>query len=364
MNTYLVTGGAGFIGSNFVKHLLEKHKEAHVFCLDKLTYAGNLDNLKEELKNKRLTFTRGDINDIGALKKIFSGHEIDAVINFAAESHVDRSIDDPQVFLKTNILGTQNLLKAAKEYWETSNGKYKENRRFIQVSTDEVYGSIKTGKFTERSPLDPHSPYAASKAGADLIVNAYVDTYNFPAIITRCSNNYGPYQFPEKLIPLMLNNAINGKHLPVYGKGKNVRDWIYVMDHCSAVDVVLQKGKTGEIYNIGADCEKRNIDTVNLLIKKIRVLLEKEQKYKNLINAPLGTINENLIKFVEDRPGHDFRYAMDSSKMRKLGWQPKTGFDDGMDLTIRWYFNNIGWLNKIVSGEYMEYYEKIHKGRH
>lgn len=362
MDTYLITGGAGFIGSNFVKYVLSKHVDVQLLCLDKLTYAGNIDNLKTELKNKRFTFIKGDICNPILLKDIFSKHNINYVVNFAAESHVDRSIDSPQIFLKTNILGTQNLLKASKERWEISENKYNSNCRFIQVSTDEVYGSRKIGKFTETSPLDPHSPYAASKASADLIVKAYVDTYNFPAIITRCSNNYGPHQFPEKMIPLMLNNMLNSKSLPVYGKGENIRDWIYVLDHCKAVDLVIKKGKTGGIYNIEANCGKKNIDLVKVLIDKVKQLID-DSKYKNFINMPLDKINDKLIKFVKDRPGHDFRYAMDSTKIRELGWEPKVSFDEGIKLTILWYFENMDWLKNVISGEYRKYYEKMYKNR-
>jgi len=362
MDTYLITGGAGFIGSNFVKHVLGKYADAHVLCLDKLTYAGNIDNLKTELKNKRFTFIKGDICDPKLLKDIFTKHKINYIVNFAAESHVDRSIDSPQIFLKTNVLGTQNLLKASKERWEISENKYDSDCRFMQVSTDEVYGSCKTGEFTETSPLDPHSPYAASKASADLIVKSYVDTYNFPAIITRCSNNYGPRQFPEKIIPLMINNALNGESLPVYGKGENIRDWIYVSDHCEAIDIVIKKGKIGEVYNIESNCGKKNIDLVKLLINKIKQLLD-NPKYKNLIDIPLDELNDRLIKFVKDRPGHDFRYAMDSTKIRKMGWKPEVSFDEGIKLTILWYFENMSWLKNIISGEYQEYYKKMYKNR-
>tara|TARA_Y100000310_G_scaffold274378_1_gene290358 strand:+ start:3898 stop:4989 length:1092 start_codon:yes stop_codon:yes gene_type:complete len=363
MNTYLITGGAGFIGSNFVRFLLEKYTDIHVLCLDKLTYAGNINNIKTELNNSNFTFIKGDINDPKILKDIFSKYKINCIINFAAESHVDRSIDSPQVFLKTNILGTQNLLKAAKEQWEISENEYGDGKKFIQISTDEVYGSCNTGKFKESSPLDPHSPYAASKASADMMVKAYIDTYNFPALITRCSNNYGPYQFPEKLIPLMINNMLNGLRLPVYGKGENIRDWIHVLDHCKAVDLIANKGKIGEIYNIQGNSEKKNIDLVKLLIIKIRQLLEKEPQYKNLMNAPLEKINDELIEFVKDRPGHDFRYAMDSTKIEKLGWSPKVSFDEGIKLTVLWYFENMGWLKNVISGEYQKYYEKMYVDR-
>ncbi|MGF7399131.1 dTDP-glucose 4,6-dehydratase [Thermoanaerobacterium thermosaccharolyticum] len=332
----LVTGGAGFIGSNFIKYMLEKHKDYKIINLDKLTYAGNLENLKDVENNANYTFVKGDITDRKIVEKIFSDG-IDYVVNFAAESHVDRSIEDPGIFLKTNVLGTQVLLDAAKKYGV---------QKYLQVSTDEVYGSLgETGYFTEQTSLSPNSPYSASKASADLLVRAYHHTFGLPVNITRCSNNYGPYQFPEKLIPLMIINALHGKELPVYGDGLNVRDWLYVEDHCRAIDLVLHKGKIGEVYNVGGNNEKANIEIVRLILKE------------------LGK-SESLIKYVKDRPGHDRRYAIDSTKIQKeLGWKPIYNFDEGMKKTIRWYLDNEEWWNKIISGEYKDYYEKMYKSR-
>ncbi|MEG6567627.1 dTDP-glucose 4,6-dehydratase [Thermoanaerobacterium saccharolyticum] len=332
----LVTGGAGFIGSNFIKYMLDEHKNYKVINLDKLTYAGNLENLKDVENNFNYTFVKGDITDREIVEKIFSDG-IDYVVNFAAESHVDRSIEDPGIFLKTNVLGTQVLLDAAKKYGV---------KKYLQVSTDEVYGSLgETGYFTEQTSLSPNSPYSASKASADLLVRAYHHTFGIPVNITRCSNNYGPYQFPEKLIPLMIINALHGKELPVYGDGLNVRDWLYVEDHCRAIDLVLHKGEIGEVYNVGGNNEKANIEIVRLILKEL--------------DKP-----EALIKYVKDRPGHDRRYAIDSTKIQKeLGWKPIYNFDEGMKKTIRWYLDNEEWWNKIISGEYKDYYEKMYKNR-
>ena len=332
----LVTGGAGFIGSNFVRYMLNKY-DYRIVNYDKLTYAGNLENLKDVENNKNYVFVKGDINDREKLKELIKKHKINVIINFAAESHVDRSILGAEEFIETNIKGTYVLLELAKDF------KVDE---FIQISTDEVYGELgETGKFREDTPLAPNSPYSASKAAADLLCRAFFRTHKLPVIITRCSNNYGPYQFPEKLIPLMMNNALEDKELPVYGDGKNVRDWIFVLDHCSAIDVVLHKGKVGEVYNIGGECEKRNIDIVRLILKK------------------LGK-SEKLIRFVKDRPGHDWRYAMDISKIQKdLGWKPKTSFDEGMDITIKWYLLNKEWIERCITGEYREYYEKNYKSK-
>ncbi|WKV08532.1 dTDP-glucose 4,6-dehydratase [Thermoanaerobacterium sp. CMT5567-10] len=332
----LVTGGAGFIGSNFIKYMLKEHKDYKVINLDKLTYAGNLENLKDVENNSNYVFIKGDITDRDIVEKIFSDG-IDYVVNFAAESHVDRSIEDPGIFLKTNVLGTQVLLDAAKKYGV---------KKYLQVSTDEVYGSLgETGYFTEQTSLSPNSPYSASKASADLLVRAYHHTFGIPVNITRCSNNYGPYQFPEKLIPLMIINALHGKELPVYGDGLNVRDWLYVEDHCRAIDLVLHKGKIGEVYNIGGNNEKANIEIVRLILKEL--------------DKP-----ESLIKYVKDRPGHDRRYAIDSSKIQnELGWKPTYNFDEGMKKTIRWYLDNEEWWEKIISGEYKDYYEKMYKNR-
>ena len=359
----LVTGGAGFIGTNFIKYLIEKKYNCSIVVIDKLTYAGNLPNLSEEIISKKINLFKADINNTKVVNKIFEKYSPNVIVNFAAESHVDRSISGPQVFMKTNILGTQNLLNIAKNNWEIHEREYNENVKFIHISTDEVYGSLgKNGYFTEKTPLDPHSPYSASKASADLIVKAYHDTYNFPVIITRCSNNYGPYQFPEKLIPLMITNIINGKKLPVYAEGKNIRDWIYVKDHCIAIDKVINKGKIGEVYNIGGNNEKQNIEIVKLLIDKIRDLVKENMNYKNVLKTEIKNINYDLITFVKDRLGHDFRYAIDSSKiMKELNWKPEIKFEEGIDKTIRWYLENVSWINKIKSGEYKKYNEKLSK---
>ncbi len=337
---YLITGGAGFIGTNFIYYMLENHPENEYVCLDKLTYAGNLANLHKAMKNKNFRFVKGDIADRKFVFDLFEQEKFDVVVNFAAESHVDRSIEIPDVFLVTNVLGTQVLLDACRKFGV---------KRFHQISTDEVYGDLPLDrpdlKFKETDNLRPSSPYSASKASADLLVLAYNRTYGLPVTISRCSNNYGPYQFPEKLIPLMIINALNDKELPVYGTGQNVRDWIYVTDHCEALDVILQKGREGEIYNIGGNCEKRNIDVVKTILEKL--------------GKP-----ESLIKFVKDRPGHDLRYAMDTSKMKKeFGWEPKIGFDEGIEMTIDWYLNNEEWWKKVINGEYMNYYQKMYKDR-
>jgi len=343
--TILVTGVAGFIGSNFVYYYLRKHKDRKIIGLDKLTYAGNLDNLSKltQEEKKRFVFIKGDINDRKLLEEIYSKYEIDGIINFAAESHVDRSIHDPGIFVKTNVLGTQTLLHVFKEHYDE-----RKKQKFLQISTDEVYGALgPTGYFTEETPLDPHSPYSASKASSDLIVKAYHDTYGLNTNITRCSNNYGPYQFPEKLIPLMIHNALNHKELPVYGDGKHVRDWLYVEDHCKAIDLVFEKGKSGEVYNIGGHNEKENIEIVKLII----TYLQEKTKDKE--------INEGLIKHVKDRLGHDRRYAIDPTKIKdELGWEPEARFEDGIKKTIDWYLENQEWMKKVITGEYMEFYEK------
>ncbi|BAZ99769.1 MULTISPECIES: dTDP-glucose 4,6-dehydratase [Methanothermobacter] len=333
MEKILVTGGAGFIGSNFIRYMLQEHPY-HIINLDALTYCGNLENLRGVEDDPRYTFVRGSITD----RKLVDGiiKDVDAVINFAAESHVDRSIEDPEIFIRTNILGTQTLLEASRKHGV---------ERFIQISTDEVYGSAEKGYFTEETPLAPNSPYSASKASADLMVRAYHRTYGLPVNITRCSNNYGPYQFPEKLIPLMITNALENKPLPVYGDGMNVRDWIHVLDHCRAVDLVLHRGRVGEVYNIGGNSERRNIEIVELIVRE------------------LGR-DESLIRFVEDRPGHDRRYAIDASKIRnELGWKPLYSFEEGIRETIRWYIDNRDWWENIKSGEYLRYYERMYGGR-
>jgi dTDP-glucose 4,6-dehydratase len=346
----LVTGGAGFIGSNFVKYMLSKY-DYTIVNLDLLTYAGNLKNLEGIQENDRYHFVKGDICDRQLVDQLFKQYDINVVINFAAESHVDRSIEDPEIFLKTNVLGTQSLLDIAKNNWKVNpNDKYsrefKDGVKFIQISTDEVYGTLgKEGYFTEKTPLAPNSPYSSSKASADLLVRAYHETYGLPINITRCSNNYGPYQFPEKLIPLMINNALKDKPLPVYGDGKQIRDWLYVEDHCSAIDAVLHKGKIGEVYNIGGNNEKENIEVVKLIL------------------SYLGK-SEDLIEFVKDRLGHDRRYAIDNSKItRELGWAPKYTFEQGIEMTIQWYLNHLEWMETVISGEYMKYYEEMYGNR-
>ena len=350
MKTILVTGGAGFIGSNFVKLMLNKHPNYKIINIDALTYAGNLENLKDIADNPNYTFIKADIRDRGKIDGIFKAYDITAIVNFAAESHVDRSIEDPEVFLTTNILGTQVLLDTAKKHWKANpNDKYckeyKVGVKFLQVSTDEVYGALgATGMFIETMPLMPNSPYSASKASADMIVRAYHVTFSLPINITRCSNNYGPYQFPEKLIPLMINNCLNGKSLPVYGDGMQVRDWLHVSDHCSAIDTVLHKGEDGEVYNIGGNNEKANIEIVKLIINT------------------LGK-SESLIKYVKDRPGHDRRYAINNTKITtQLGWEPAYTFEQGMKETIEWYLANKEWIENIASGDYAKYYEQMYSG--
>lgn len=334
----LVTGGAGFIGSNYIHYMLEKYPNYHIINLDLLTYCGNLGNLKEAETDPNYNFIKGDIADYNLVDKIVSENNINYIINFAAESHVDRSIQNPKIFLESNIIGTQNLLEIAKKYHEKSQLK-----KYIQISTDEVYGTLgKAGYFTETTPLAPNSPYSASKSGADLIVRAYHETFNLPINITRCSNNYGPYQFPEKLIPLMINNALNNKKLPVYGDGKNIRDWLHVYDHCTAIDLVLHKGKLGEVYNIGGNNEKENIEIVKFILQYLK--------------KP-----EDLIEYVEDRLGHDRRYAIDSTKIKEeLGWKPRYTFELGIKETIEWYLANENWLNNVISGDYINYYEKMY----
>jgi len=349
-----VTGAAGFIGSNFLYYYLWKYPESEIIGYDKLTYAGNPENffnLSEDEKS-RFTFIKGDICDPEKIADIFKKYSVDCIVNFAAESHVDRSISDPQVFFKSNILGIGILLDAAKKMW-LKEGDWRENCKFLQISTDEVYGALgPEGYFTEKSPLDPHSPYSASKAAADLMVKAYHDTYTMPVMITRCSNNYGPYQFPEKLIPLMIRNALKHLPLPLYGDGKQVRDWLYVKDHCRAIDNVVQKGNSGQVYNIGGNNELQNIDLVTLLL----TILQEETGDPE--------INETLIKFVKDRPGHDRRYAIDSSKIQdELGWKPKTNFNEGIRRTIRWYLHNQDWMEHVISGEYMQFYENNYQNR-
>jgi len=335
IGTVLVTGGCGFIGGNFVRYMVRSHNYT-VINVDKLTYAGNLENLSDIADHPRYEFVREDIADT-ALMEGLASKGIDVVVNFAAESHVDRSIEEARIFIETNVLGTQVLLEAARKYGIP---------RFVQISTDEVYGSLGSrGSFTETSPLAPNSPYSASKTAADLLVRAYHKTYGLDTVITRCSNNYGPYQFPEKLIPLMISNALEDKPLPVYGDGMNVRDWIYVEDHCRAIDVIMHEGRGGEVYNIGANTELPNIEIVKIIL--------------NRLNKP-----ESLITFVEDRPGHDRRYAIDSTKLRdELGWDTIYRFEEAIDLTIRWYVEHQEWWRKIKSGEYLHYYERMYGHR-
>lgn len=382
MKTYLVTGGAGFIGANFVKYLLHdkyKNENVRIIVLDALTYAGNLGTIKDDIDNERCIFVRGDIRDRELADKLFADYDIDFVVNFAAESHVDRSIEDPQLFLSVNILGTQNLLDAARKAWVTGKGSdgyptWKAGKRYHQVSTDEVYGSLgESGFFTEQTPLCPHSPYSASKTSADMIVMAYRDTYHMPVSITRCSNNYGPYHFPEKLIPLIINNILSGKSLPVYGKGENVRDWLYVEDHCKAIDLVVREGREGEVYNVGGHNEMKNIDIVRLTIKTIHDLMEHEPALRKVLkkqeldsegNIRIDWINDELITFVTDRLGHDLRYAIDPTKISKeLGWLPATRFAEGIVKTIRWNLEHQDWIEEVTSGDYQKYYEQMYGNR-
>lgn len=334
--TVIVTGGAGFIGSNFIFHMLKKYPNYRIICLDKLTYAGNLSTLKSVMDNKNFRFAKTDICDREAVGRLFEEERPDIVVNFAAESHVDRSIENPDVFLRTNIMGTASLMDACRRYGIT---------RYHQVSTDEVYGDLPLDRpdlfFTEETPVHTSSPYSASKASADLLAMAYHRTYGLPVTVSRCSNNYGPYQFPEKLIPLMIANAINGKPLPVYGNGENVRDWLFVEDHCKAIDLIIHSGKAGEVYNIGGHNEMKNIDIVKLICRELNK-------------------SESLITYIADRKGHDMRYAIDPAKIHcELGWLPETKFADGIKKTIKWYLENRGWWEKIISGEYQNYYESI-----
>ena len=338
--TILVTGGAGFIGGNFVKYMLKKHPDYKILCLDALTYAGNMETLSDVIDNPKFVFIKGNISDSEAVTKLFEQEKPDIVVNFAAESHVDRSIENPQLFLETNIIGTQVLMDACRKLGI---------RRFHQVSTDEVYGDLPLDRtdlfFTEGTPIHTSSPYSASKASADLLVLAYYRTFKLPVSISRCSNNYGPYHFPEKLIPLMITRALADQPLPVYGKGENVRDWLYVEDHCSAIDLIIHKGREGEVYNIGGHNERTNLQVVQAILKEL--------------DKP-----ESLIRFVTDRPGHDMRYAIDPSKIhRELGWLPETKFEDGIKFTVEWYLENRPWWEHIINGEYQNYYKKMYEGR-
>ena len=352
---YLVTGGAGFIGSNFIRYILEKQDGVRLVNLDKLTYAGNLANLKDIESDLRYVSVQGDICDRELVTSLFDKYDFDYVINFAAESHVDRSIANPEIFVQTNVMGTVNLLQRAKESWYDPEKKtWKAGKKYLQVSTDEVYGALGAeGYFIESTPLNPHSPYSASKASADHFVMAFHDTYGMPVNITRCSNNYGPYQFPEKLIPLFINNIQHRKPLPVYGKGENVRDWLYVEDHARAIDLIFHNGKIAETYNIGGFNEWKNIDIIKVIINTVDRLLGRKEGE-----------DLNLITYVTDRKGHDMRYAIDSTKLQKeLGWEPSLQFEEGIEKTVKWYLDNQEWLNNITNGEYEKYYEQMYNGR-
>ena len=351
MKTYLVTGAAGFIGANYIKYILAKHNDIKVVILDALTYAGNLGTIAKDIDNERCVFIKGDICSRDVVDGLFAEYRFDYVVNFAAESHVDRSIENPQLFLITNILGTQNLLDCARRAWvmgkdEQGYPTWRKGVRYHQVSTDEVYGSLGAeGYFTEATPLCPHSPYSASKTSADMVVMAYHDTYKMPVTITRCSNNYGPYHFPEKLIPLMISRALADEELPVYGDGANVRDWLHVSDHCEAIDLIIHKGRVGEVYNIGGHNERTNLEVVKTILKAL--------------DKP-----ESLIRYVKDRPGHDLRYAIDPTKIEtEIGWEPKYNFDTGIKQTIEWYLENQDWWKHIISGEYSSYFDKMYGDR-
>ena len=361
MRTYLVTGGAGFIGSNYIHYMLKKYdNEIRIINVDKLTYAGNLENLKDIEDRENYTFVKADICDKTAIAKIFSENDIDRVVHFAAESHVDRSIKNPEVFVETNVLGTAVMLNCAKAAWELPDGSFKEGKKFLHVSTDEVYGSLPDDDnafFYETSPYEPHSPYSASKASSDMLVKAYMDTYKFPANITNCSNNYGPYQFPEKLIPLIINNALQGKKLPVYGDGKNVRDWLYVEDHAKAIDMVQEQGRLFETYNIGGHNEKQNIEIINIIIETLQEMLPDGDPRKALVS-------KDLITYVEDRKGHDRRYAIAPDKIKtQIGWEPETMFAEGIKKTIAWFFENEEWMKNVTSGDYQKYYDDMYSNR-
>ena len=347
MKSILVTGGAGFIGSHLVRLLVNKYPKYHIINMDVLTYAGNLENLKDIEVKENYTFIKCDICDFKKVKQIFEDYKIDSVIHLAAESHVDRSIEDPFSFAQTNVMGTSSLLQAAKSYWNENFT----NKVFYHVSTDEVYGSLgEEGFFTENTKYDPHSPYSASKASSDHFVRAFYDTYGMPVVISNCSNNYGSFQFPEKLIPLFINNIVNNKSLPVYGKGENIRDWLYVNDHARAIDVIFHKGKLGHTYNIGGFNEWKNIDLIKVIIKTVDKILGRDE----------GT-SDKLITYVTDRAGHDLRYAIDSTKLKnELGWEPSLQFEEGIEKTVKWYLDNKEWMDNVTSGDYQEYYKKMY----
>jgi dTDP-glucose 4,6-dehydratase len=361
MRTYLVTGGAGFIGSNYIHYMFRKYdNEIRIINVDKLTYAGNLENLKDLEGRDNYTFVKADICDKEAIRKIFAENDIDRVVHFAAESHVDRSIKNPEVFVQTNVLGTLVMLNAAKEAWELPDGTFKEGKKFLHVSTDEVYGSLPddgTSYFYETTPYDPHSPYSASKASSDFIVKSYIDTYKFPANITNTSNNYGPYQFPEKLIPLIINNALAGKDLPVYGDGKNIRDWLYVDDHAKGIDMVQELGELGQKYNIGGHNERRNIQIIHTILDTLlEILPDDDPRKKN--------VSYDLIKYVEDRKGHDRRYAIAPDKIKKeIDWEPETCFEEGIKKTIKWYLDNQDWMKNVTRGDYQKYYNDMYQDK-
>lgn len=379
MNTYLVTGAAGFIGANYIKYLLKEFEDVRIVILDLLTYAGYFGTIDKDIDNERCFFYKGDIGNRALLDQLFQEYRFDVVVNFAAESHVDRSISNPQLFLQTNILGTQALLEAARTAWVTGRDEqgyptWRKGVRFHQVSTDEVYGSLgPEGFFTETTPLSPHSPYSASKASADMVVMAYHDTYKMPVSITRCSNNYGPYQFPEKLIPLVINNILNKKSLPIYGKGDNIRDWLFVEDHCKAIETVIRKGHEGSVYNVGGHNEMKNIDIVKIILQTIHDIMEQEPGYRLLLKVQdkdasgeinISWINESLITYVKDRLGHDQRYGIDPTKIHTdLGWLPETDFATGIKKTIRWYLDNHNWVEAVTNSDYQEYYQKMYGGK-